>query len=461
MAHPGGTALPSQAFQPIYGLGASKYLAGGFDFRTQLSLAPKVNFPSLSEQVATGTLIDLNYMLAFKFNNGVFFRETALIGPYLLFGVGGSYVPDHPDAYVPLGGGVRFRVSPRISLQVESVRKLSLNKDYQQMANVIAFVYNMGDAPDYQQLPNQEVEDELVAALLMPKDSDNDGLVDHEDDCPEESGIAALAGCPTRPETDDIAATDPVQLETPPSIELPPLEEPETIAITSWEPVEPVAAQKEEDFQPLPPLLEDTLPEPTAPIVYAEPETEQPTIAQPDPAADVLVTYEPDPTLEDPMAFQPPAEEPEMEPISPPASSNGIPLTALIPEEALTVRPEQRPENSPLPCGQMPEAFESILFSYGSDKLNDDAKDQLRLLGSQLQSCPDLRLVLEGHTDDIGTENDNLVLSVMRAFNVKYFLVYEMGISQSRILSKGKGEQQPMASNDRPQNRRVDFTFVF
>jgi OOP family OmpA-OmpF porin len=62
-------------------------------------------------------------------------------------------------------------------------------------------------------------------------------------------------------------------------------------------------------------------------------------------------------------------------------------------------------------------------------------------------------------------EDANLVLSVMRAYNVKYYLVYHHGINQNRIISAGLGETQPVADNSsvtgRERNRRVAMQFVF
>ena len=68
-------------------------------------------------------------------------------------------------------------------------------------------------------------------------------------------------------------------------------------------------------------------------------------------------------------------------------------------------------------------------------------------------------------TGPSGEEDTNLVLSVMRAYKVKYYLVYHHGISQKRIVSAGLGETQPVADNSslsgREQNRRVGMQFVF
>ena len=59
----------------------------------------------------------MNYQLRFKINNGVFMKENARIAPYLAFGIGGSYVQNNPDAYIPLGGGIRFRLGQRFSIR--------------------------------------------------------------------------------------------------------------------------------------------------------------------------------------------------------------------------------------------------------------------------------------------------------------------------------------------------------
>jgi OOP family OmpA-OmpF porin len=68
---------------------------------------------------------------------------------------------------------------------------------------------------------------------------------------------------------------------------------------------------------------------------------------------------------------------------------------------------------------------------------------------------------IEGHTDDVGTANDNLRLSQSRAEAVKNFFEV-FGIESSRLKARGYGESNPKASNvtkeGRAVNRRTEFT---
>jgi len=70
-----------------------------------------------------------------------------------------------------------------------------------------------------------------------------------------------------------------------------------------------------------------------------------------------------------------------------------------------------------------------------------------------------VKLKIDGHTDSDGSDAFNLKLSDGRAASVKKYLVSK-GIDESRLVSEGFGESQPIASNDTPegrqQNRRVE-----
>ena len=75
----------------------------------------------------------------------------------------------------------------------------------------------------------------------------------------------------------------------------------------------------------------------------------------------------------------------------------------------------------------------------------------------------DFSIILEGHTDDVGSEKDNLDLSERRNFAVKSFLIQE-GCSPNRIATKPFGESQPIGPNNteegRQKNRRVEIRIV-
>jgi len=73
---------------------------------------------------------------------------------------------------------------------------------------------------------------------------------------------------------------------------------------------------------------------------------------------------------------------------------------------------------------------------------------------------PNVNVVISGHTDDVGSEKANQVLSLKRAQAVKNWLV-KNGIKSNRMRTVGKGESEPVASNNtedgRLENRRMEF----
>ncbi len=106
-------------------------------------------------------------------------------------------------------------------------------------------------------------------------------------------------------------------------------------------------------------------------------------------------------------------------------------------------------------------ALQGIYFDTGSDKLRPESTGTLREVGAMLKDHPELRLQIEGHTDNVGSEASNLALSDKRAAAVKQSLVANFGIDAGRLESKGFGPSKPAAPNDTPEgrqtNRRVEI----
>jgi outer membrane protein OmpA-like peptidoglycan-associated protein len=73
---------------------------------------------------------------------------------------------------------------------------------------------------------------------------------------------------------------------------------------------------------------------------------------------------------------------------------------------------------------------------------------------------PSVRVEISGHTDNVGSEQANQTLSLKRAQAVRNWLV-QKGIASNRMETVGKGENEPVASNDtvegRAENRRIEF----
>ena len=111
----------------------------------------------------------------------------------------------------------------------------------------------------------------------------------------------------------------------------------------------------------------------------------------------------------------------------------------------------------------IPIVLSNVFFETGSAKLLEESSGDIQLLYDLLIRHPKLRIKINGHTDDVGREEDNLALSLNRANSVKNALK-DRGIPSSRIESQGFGESSPVADNSTPegraQNRRTEFVII-
>ncbi|MEO6599284.1 MAG: OmpA family protein [Polyangiaceae bacterium] len=103
----------------------------------------------------------------------------------------------------------------------------------------------------------------------------------------------------------------------------------------------------------------------------------------------------------------------------------------------------------------------AVLFVTGKAELLPSAQDQLGQVAKALQDQGDINpIVVEGYTDSVGSDANNLKLSQARAEAVRNFLVGK-GLPGDKVTANGRGESNPVASNDTPDgranNRRVEI----
>jgi outer membrane protein OmpA-like peptidoglycan-associated protein len=100
-----------------------------------------------------------------------------------------------------------------------------------------------------------------------------------------------------------------------------------------------------------------------------------------------------------------------------------------------------------------------VLFAFDKADLNASAQNSMDKIAAFLHEKRNRNLLVEGHTDSVGSEEYNQRLSEQRAASVKGALV-KRGIAGERIVTVGYGKKHPLASNDtaagRQQNRRVE-----
>ena len=129
-----------------------------------------------------------------------------------------------------------------------------------------------------------------------------------------------------------------------------------------------------------------------------------------------------------------------------PADNNGCPV--------LTVEQE----------AVVDTAFTNLEFVFSKAEITFDSYKSLTRLGTMLMENPDMRLRIEGHTDNVGGDSMNMTLSKARSTAVKVFLT-DRGVDNKSIMTFYYGEQKPIATNDteegRAKNRRVELTIYF
>ena len=357
-----------KTFNPGISFGAHTYISRLLNFSLNSSFVPQVKYPTTETQFLGTSLIDVNTLVQFK-SNGTIFDEHAFWAPYISAGFGLNSASNNLRLYVPAALGMRFRFSRNFSLALESMYKLGLGQgNYQHMAHTVGFVFALPSnrrpvRPD----PEEKPEKERPAIAELP-DTDNDGIPDRDDLCPDIKGKALFLGCPE--------------------------EEKEEVPVEQQE-VEIVEVQ----------------PEPQEIIDESVTKTEK-------------------------------------------ANTVEVEETPAIVEEEISQEDQE----------YMDLAMDNIYFEQGSDRLTTDSYAILDKISSILRKYPSYNLQVMGHTDNTGSGNDNLVLSIKRAYKVKYYLVYEKGIKLARISSDGYSSVAPIAENStndgRARNRRVEFRLI-
>ena len=145
----------------------------------------------------------------------------------------------------------------------------------------------------------------------------------------------------------------------------------------------------------------------------------------------------------------------------PPSEETGVDMQ---PESSTDYLEENYPPISSEDIAILERAMDNIYFKPSSTEITRESLHILDQVATLLEKYPNYGLQVLGHTDNTGSYNINQVLSVMRAFEVKNYLVYEKGIKMRRITSDGYSYAQPAddntTTNGRSKNRRVEFKLL-
>ncbi len=114
--------------------------------------------------------------------------------------------------------------------------------------------------------------------------------------------------------------------------------------------------------------------------------------------------------------------------------------------------------------GRQPSVNFKVQFEFGSDRLTEEAKLVLAELGAAItsQELSDYKFLIAGHTDAVGSEQYNLLLSERRAMVVRNYLIASVNVSPDRLRDVGWGEARPLdlGNPEGDINRRVEITNI-
>lgn len=139
--------------------------------------------------------------------------------------------------------------------------------------------------------------------------------------------------------------------------------------------------------------------------------------------------------------------------------------TAKLPKETISERALDKAsqDDSRRALEELQAGLKDIYFDYDRYDIRDDAKPVLRDLASLLARNRSLRVVIEGHCDDRGTNEYNLALGDRRARAVKDFLV-SLGTPSDKIDTVSYGEEKPLCTDQNEacwaKNRRAHFVLL-
>ncbi len=109
--------------------------------------------------------------------------------------------------------------------------------------------------------------------------------------------------------------------------------------------------------------------------------------------------------------------------------------------------------------------LKGIYFDFNKATIRfPESQEALQAAYNILKENPTIKVEIQGHTDNVGSDEYNQRLSEQRAWAVVNYLVQQMGVDPARLIAKGYGESMPKAPNDTPEgralNRRVEFVVI-
>ena len=368
------------------------------------------------------------------------YKEGRVLVPFLMAGIGFDFESETKDFYghIPVGAGINFHLTPVWTLQLTTERRFSLEEDRDHYHHGIGVMINLNK--DRKETPK----------VLPPMDSDGDGVMDKDDDCPDEKGVAAFNGCPDS-DNDGIADKNddcPNQAGT------------KAFGGCPDSDGDGIADKDDECPNQAGTRINNGCPVTDADgdgVVDAEDKCpdlagSKATGGCPDKDADGVADGDDRcPDKAGSPAFRG----------CPDSDADGIvDIDDRCPNSAGPVSNNGCPEMKEEEKEVLNFAMKAVQFETARATLKASSFAVLDQIVDILKKYPDYKVYIDGHTDSIGSAETNQTLSERRAKSCADYIVSK-GISRNRVVHKGYGETRPIANNKykdgREQNRRVEF----
>ena len=430
------------------GLSVSRYLGKLFDVNVLLSKGTL----GYNNGTTQGFKSDFNAAsINLRFN---IVAPEYVIRPYVFAGVGAilfdSQLNFHQEKYdfmLPTAGaGLNIRLTPVIMLNLQETFMFSnhdgrdgidnaegkMNKKDSYVTHMVGLTFNMGNSIDTDQDGVSDKKDNcpdtpagvLVDKMGCPLDKDGDGVADYLDNCPDMKGSQMLNGCPDR-DNDGVADKEdqcPDQAGT---------------AILLGCPDSDKDGVADKDDQ----------------CANTKPGTKVDSKGCPMDSDNDGVTDDIDrcPDVAGIVALKG----------CPDRDGDGIAdIDDKCPNEKGTAANNGCPEIAKADIVKITYIGSKLFFENNSDKLKVASLSQLDALTEILNRYPGASLTIEGHTDSVGADDFNMILSQKRSDSVRQYLLGK-GIEASRLKAVGFGESKPVATNNtsigKAKNRRVEL----
>jgi len=400
--------------------------------------------------------------------------ESKLI-PYVLAGAGISIQKDNGQSVqFPIGFGLNFQINKRAFINWQSEYRFSLASNDNNLHHGLGVVYTFGktgskkNVLDELELIDSDEDGVADDIDLCPQvagpanlkgcpDTDGDGVADYKDACPEMKGLKTLRGCP---DTDGDGISD--NEDECPKV-AGPIENngcPENVEIADTD-NDGIADNKDkcpnvagsieaegcpdEDNDGVPDNMDRCPNEPGSVKAGGCPDTDGDGVADfadRCPRKAGIAAYQGCPDTDGDGLDDGRDQCPNS---AGPVANNGCPEIKIEDKKTLDV------------------AMRAVQFETGKATLKVESYKILSQIVMLMQKYPDYSLTINGHTDNTGTAPKNQVLSENRAKSCYEFLIGS-GVEVDRLNFVGFGESRPIASNDtlrgRALNRRVEFKLI-